>query len=367
MKLSAKHIHTVKAKRPDGTVTVYRYHRLSRERLSGEPDTPEFFASWMQADKTFRENLGGAGKHGTIAGAIARYKLSGAYTGRSARTRADYSKMLDLIADQFGRATVKTFADRRIRGDVIRWRDKLALRSPKLSDMALTVLGLLIKSIIDDGDLTIDHRADLPRLYKADRSDKIWLPADVAKFMDGARPELRLAMVLALNTGQRQGDLLRLTWAAFDGKALTLRQSKTGARVAIPCTLELKAALNAEKKRAGKKRLTILADSRGEPWKGNGFRLAWGRRVEAAGLKDRGLTFHDLRGTAVTALADAGCTEAEIAAITGHTLKGAAAILSTYLSRTNDQAKGAIVKLEKARARTKAVKNGVKSTTSPKA
>ena len=356
MKLSAKHVHTVRVRRPDGSATVYRYHRLSRERLSGEPGSAEFLKSWADADRAFRENIGGAGKHGTIAGAIARYKASEAFTGRKPRTRADYAKMLDLIADEFGRAKIGAFADRRIRGDVIRWRDKLALRSPKLSDMALTVLGLLIKSIINDGDLTIDHRADLPRLYKSDRADKIWTPADVAAFMDGARPELRLAMILALNTGQRQGDLLRLTWAAFDGEALTLRQSKTGARVAIPCTQELRQALEAEKKGAGKKRLTILADSRGEPWKGNGFRLAWGRRVEAAGLKDRGLTFHDLRGTAVTALADAGCTEAQIAAITGHTLKGAANILATYMARTNEQAKAAIVKLEKARSRQAKVK-----------
>ena len=47
-----------------------------------------------------------------------------------------------------------------------------------------------------------------------------------------------------------------------------------------------------------------------------------------------GVTFNDLRGTAVTRLAMAGCTEAEIATITGHSLRGVRAILDThYLSR----------------------------------
>jgi hypothetical protein len=51
------------------------------------------------------------------------------------------------------------------------------------------------------------------------------------------------------------------------------------------------------------------------------FQTAWSRACKAAGLV--GLTFHDLRGTAVTRLAIAGATEAEIAIITGHSLQRA--------------------------------------------
>ena len=44
--------------------------------------------------------------------------------------------------------------------------------------------------------------------------------------------------------------------------------------------------------------------------------------------------FHDLRGTAVTRLALERCTEAEIAAITGHSLRDVCSILDThYLAR----------------------------------
>jgi integrase len=38
-----------------------------------------------------------------------------------------------------------------------------------------------------------------------------------------------LPLLLALWTGQRQGDLLRLPWSAYDGEHIRLRQSKTGA------------------------------------------------------------------------------------------------------------------------------------------
>jgi integrase len=60
-----------------------------------------------------------------------------------------------------------------------------------------------------------------------------------------------------------------------------------------------------------------------------------------------GITFHDLRGTAVTRLAIVGCTEAEIATITGHSLRGVRAILDThYLSRDPALGESAIRKLE---------------------
>jgi hypothetical protein len=56
-----------------------------------------------------------------------------------------------------------------------------------------------------------------------------------------------------------------------------------------------------------------------------------------------------LRGTAVTRLAEAGCTEAEIATITGHALASVHTILERYLARTDKLAVAAIAKLERGR------------------
>lgn len=60
------------------------------------------------------------------------------------------------------------------------------------------------------------------------------------------------------------------------------------------------------------------------------------------------LTFHDLRGTAVTRLAKAGCTVPEIATITGHSLKDVGTTLdSHYLNRDSALGESAIRKLER--------------------
>ena len=131
-------------------------------------------------------------------------------------------------------------------------------------------------------------------------------------------------LTLALWTGQRQGDLLRLPWSAYDGKHIRLRQSKTGRRVVIRVGAPLKAVLDAAPKRS----TIILTTSDGKPWTSDGFRASWGKACKRAGVV--GLTFHDLRGTAVTQLALAGCTEAEIATITGLSLSSVRAVLDTH-------------------------------------
>jgi len=60
---------------------------------------------------------------------------------------------------------------------------------------------------------------------------------------------VHLPFLLAIWTAQRQGDLLRLPWTAYDGKRIRLKQSKTGVRVAIPVGAPLKRAPDAAKGR----------------------------------------------------------------------------------------------------------------------
>src|SRR5215472_3536630 len=136
-------------------------------------------------------------------------------------------------------------------------------------------------------------------------------------------------------------------WARGEARQLFtaiygLWQSASGARVAIPVGGPLKSALDETPKRS----TLILTSSDNKPWTEDGFRSSWRKACATAGIV--GLTFHDLGGTAVTRLALAGCTEAEIAAITGHSLRDVAAILDVhYLHRDPALAESAIRKLER--------------------
>lgn len=152
---------------------------------------------------------------------------------------------------------------------------------------------------------------------------------------------------------------MRLTWSAYDGSHIRLRQSKTGVRVQIPVGAPLKAVLDAAAKT--KRSPTILLTSEGRPWTPDGFRASWGKACDKARIV--GVTFNDLRGTAVTRLALVECTEAEIATITGHSLRDVRSILDAhYLNRDHALAESAIRKLEMGYAqRAVAIKTGTDS------
>nr|WP_210256918.1 tyrosine-type recombinase/integrase [Bradyrhizobium symbiodeficiens] len=149
---------------------------------------------------------------------------------------------------------------------------------------------------------------------------------------------------MALWSGQRQGDLLRLPWSAYETPYIRLRQSKGGRRVATPAGAPLRTLLDATTRRGP----LILTTH----WAGPGRPMALARRggkaCERAGID--GLTFHDLRGTAVVRLAIAGASVPQIAAVTGHSLKDVEAILDAHYLGRDIQLAEAAVKLE---ARTK--------------
>lgn len=62
--------------------------------------------------------------------------------------------------------------------------------------------------------------------------------------MKGAPVELQRPLILAIHTGQRYGDLVRLRWADYDGDHIRLRQSKTSATVTVKASATVRAILD---------------------------------------------------------------------------------------------------------------------------
>lgn len=287
---------------------------------------------------------------GTLQEVFNAYQRSPAFLDKSEATRQGYTRRLPAIEAEFGDMPIRALTDARVRGEFLDWRDKLAANSPREADYHLAILALMLAWGVDRGRLPANPAAKPGRVYQPDRADHIWTDADVTAFLAKAGPQLRLPFLLALWTGQRRNDVLRMAWGAYDGTTIRLSQSKGKRRVVIPVAADLRTVLDATKRRA----TVICVTSRGTRWTGDGFSASFRKACEAAGIE--GLTFHDLRGTAVTRLALAGCTEAEIATITGHSLKTVGMMLDRhYLSRDAGLAESAIAKLEKHRSRTKAV------------
>ncbi len=194
----------------------------------------------------------------------------------------------------------------------------------------------------------------------------VWTPAEVAHLVATAdslgEHGIGDAVVIALHSGQRQGDVLALEHEQTAGGRVAMRQAKRGARVVVPATDQLAARLAAIRARrtgggvvslASLGRLVLRPD--GQPYKADHFRhvFAHVRAVAADSLDDaaaaarlRARTFADLRDTAITRLALAGGTITEIRAITGHSLETVHQVLRHYLALDEASARSGIARLQ---------------------
>ena len=288
-------------------------------RLVGGPGTADFVASYKTAIASHPGRRSGK----TVESIVDAYLDSQDFATKRDRTQADYRKIAVRIVADFGDMPIAALADKRVRDEFLQWRDNLAKRSPRQADYAYAVLALILSWAKGRGTIDVNPCERGGKLYSATRADKIWREHDEVAFLKIASHALSMAFLTAIWTGQRQGDVLALTWTAYDGSGLRLRQSKTGRYVVTPVWAPLKAVLDAEPRRA----VTILTTQAGLTWTPDGFGASWRKAARKAGIN--GLTFHDLRGTAVLRVALAVCTVPEIATITGHSIRDVQSILDS--------------------------------------
>ena len=305
-------------------------------QIHGKPGTPEFMASYNSAVAATR-----AVHSGQFRAIVAEIQgLHGVHeTGHE--TQKAYLSYIARIELEFGSMPIAAINDPRSRSDFLEWRDGMSA-TPRAADYAWTTLARILSWGKNRFLLTINPCENGGRLYSGgSRAAIVWKPEDIRKLVRHASREVMAVVIVALWTGQRQGDLLRLPWSAFNGRTINLRQSKTRVPVTIPVGATLLRFLEGLEKRSPR----MLVNSRGRPWTEDGFRSSFYGACAEAGITD--LHFHDLRGTAVTRLALAGCSVPEIAAITGHSLKDVEALLDAhYLGGRVELAEQAALKLE---------------------
>lgn len=329
--------------RKDGLRITYWYHRATGQRLRDEPGSPQFLSDLAKAEASLSSRY-----DGTLSGLIRDYTNSTEFENLLASsTRLEYRRMLTTVETDLGNLPVVALDDPRVRKDLLDWRDKIARSSGKReADHRLSSLSSLLSWAVDRGRISANHIRGFKRLYHADRAEQIWLPEHITAFMKIAPIEMQRALVIALHTGQRQGDILKLPWSAYDGTSITLRQGKarrngrSSAPITIKCTSSLKAILD-DLPRVSP---VILTTKTGRSFQKRHFCAQWKKASQAAGVES--LHFNDLRGTAVTLLSEAGNTVQQVATVTGHSLKTVTTILEKYLARTRGLSDAAISNFE---------------------
>ncbi|MGY3533858.1 integrase [Bradyrhizobium sp. USDA 4452] len=238
MRVNLKGIHRVTRRLANGDVRVHYYAWRGGPAIEAKPNTPEFLLAYNEAHASLRQP-----RAGTFMTIIAQYKAALEFTGLAASSRRSYLAYLKLIENEFGDLPLAALTDRRVRGDFKSWRDSFA-ETPRKADYAWTTLARIMSFAKDRGIIATNPCERGGRLYAADRRDNIWGEQQMAAILQTASAEIKFAIMLALWIGQRQGDLLRLPWSAYDGSHIRLRQSKTGRRIAMPAGAPLKAVLD---------------------------------------------------------------------------------------------------------------------------
>lgn len=283
--------------------------------------TPELLGAQQRA---LQESFGARGTD-DIDSVIASYEESPDFTLKKDSTKRDYRLWLTRISQRFGNTPLEAFEDRRMRGDIIEWRNQWS-HQPRTADKASVMMATLLGWAAENGKIEINVAAGIRQLHEVNKADQVWEDRhwQSVRAIEKFPAHVMDALTLASLTGLRLGDLVELDWANVGDKAIVVEKTrKRGGRALIPIYTELRKWLDARPKKVGK----LLLNSREQGWTVSGLETVWQRR-KPEGF-DR--TLHDLRGTFVTFLAVKGLTDEEIARIVGWTAKRIGEIRARYV------------------------------------
>ena len=301
-------------------------------RLKGSPAQSATFRRktdakrWIQqTESAIREGRmfpGSAARRHTLADLIDRYERDVLARKPEARTR-DTSRHLAWWKQQLGTSLLSDVTP----SAISEHRDKLARgrvggreRSNATVNRYLASLGHALEVARREWEWTTENPVRRVSKLKEPRGRVRFLSEDERpRLLEACRSSrdrrLYPLVLLALATGARRGELLRLKWQDIDldrGIAV-LHETKNDLRRSVPITGPASNALGELGRVRSMRSDLIFASSDGStvfP------RWAWQEALKSA--KVEGFRFHDLRHSAASYLAMSGATLAEIAAVLGH-------------------------------------------------
>lgn len=295
------------------------YHRETGHKidLAQSPiGSAEFFAECETIRAIAEAQKAKAPKAGTLGGLIQSYFETEHYQNLADATRRDYRKCADFL-EPIKNTPIHIVDTPLIAGIHDKAASKIGWRR---ANMVRTLLSEVFRYNIPKGLISANFAKDvIPKRRPRNQAyaNRPWAIEERDVVLSRAKPHVRVALALMMNTGLDPSDALRLRKDQIDGDTIWGVRGKTGVEVAIPISLTLQAALDSIPEHEAE---TILCSSRGEPWTYNGFSTVWHRLkagLEKEGLIATGLTLKGLRHTVATTLREAGLDERRIADLLG--------------------------------------------------
>lgn len=320
-------VHKVNVKLADKTEATYYYAWRGKgaPRIKAKPGTKAFTQEFIRLTREREKSV----TDGTIGSLIDDFRKTAGYKKLAASTRRDYERQFAMIRTKFETFPIKAIEAKGSRKIFLAWRDTMS-DSPRSADMHIALLSRLFSWAKGNEDILRNPLEEVERLHSGTRRDIIWSDEQLTTLLTKGAEHLRNVALIALWTMQRQADILTMPTLAFDGERVSIKQGKTGARVRVMAAPDIMPILTNAKE---EERQRVLVNSFGQNWTSSGFRASW--RKEMKRLNIKGVTFHDLRGTAITyAYANLDRSHDEkiklISEISGHSQEDAESIIRKH-------------------------------------
>ena len=245
---------------------------------------------------------------GSINALVVSYYGSPDFRGLKASTATVRKNIIERFRREHGNKPVARLERKHVK-EIIGAKSE----TPQAANHLLKVVRLLLNYAVEIGMIARNPALGVKGYASRGEGFHTWSEAEVAQF-EAAYPigtKERLAFALAIYTGQRISDVVKMGWQHVKDSWIAVRQEKTDNPLMIPMHPELVRILAA----VPRSNLTFLVTDRGATFTAAGLSNWFGKRCRKAGLAG---TAHGLRKTAATRLANAGCSTDQIKAITGH-------------------------------------------------
>lgn len=300
----------------DRTGLIRRYFRRAGKNygpIPGDVGSPEF----MEAYQGF---LGASAPIGTSRSApgtfgrmILDFYKTVEFSNLKPTSRNLYKLILEPLAAQHGHKRLTLLTREAARGMI----QKIGETRPGMANLTKGILNRMFRVAVDAGQWHVNPFARLTTYKIGTRHT--WTEAELIAFEKrwpiGTRQ--RLAYALLLYTGQRGGDVVRMSRRDIVNGEIYVTQEKTGDELQIPIHAELQKAMKALPANG----LALIGDANGKPLSRNGLTALIRGAVKEAGLDPR-CKAHGLRKAVMRRMAESGATGKQMAAVSGHkTLK----------------------------------------------
>ncbi len=307
-----------------GVTGYFDRHRKRRFRfrkkgfsteIHGEYGSPEFRRNYERALSGFKSQEIGAPatKRGTINALAVSYYKSPEFVSLKDSTKLTYRREIERLREDHGHRLVKQMK----RQHVVKLLEPLTDR-PSARNNRLRMLKMLLNHAVEIGWRSSNPTAGIKKMRTNAHGFHTWTEDELQKFFEHhkAGSVAHTAVTLMLYTACARSDVVKLGWQNLKGDRLQYRRQKTEGvstvLIDIPVHPELRKVLDT----LPTDKLTFLETRGGRSRTANGLGTAMRKWCDDAGLPK--CSAHGLRKACATRLAEAGATEREIMAWTGH-------------------------------------------------